>query len=266
MTSKESANGESCILKLKYNNPVPSVKINNIQFYKTNHKNIHISKCGQIYNDKRKNVTFGNYDKDGYLRISVNEPYKGSKGVHSILMETFYGKCPTGYVVDHINSIRNDNRIENLRYVTNAFNVRRGRLGIKPKIAQKTVVKFENNTYNFNSILEFLTFFDMDSRVLYRFKHNKPKGKRQQYIIHSFITMDECNYIELTKFSYKLSLDDKNYEFNSIKSLLEFLNISHIAYYSRYISKKRNCCGYKIIDFNEGLETIEIIMETIKVE
>ena len=263
MTSKESANGGNCILKLKYNNPVPSIKINNIQFYKTNQDNIHVSKSGEVYNSNRKIITKGTYDKDGYLRISVNRPYKGSKGIHAIMMETFYGKCPKGYVVDHINSKRDDNRIENLRYVTNSFNVQRGRIGVKPKISQKTIVRFENEIYNFESIAEFLKFFSIDSRILYRAKHNKPKGKRQQYVLRSFIKKGDCNYIDMVKFSYKLFLNGKEYTFYSISSLLEFLKISEASYYSRYIVKKKNCCGYKVVDFNEGLETIEITMQTL---
>lgn len=264
MISKESANGGNSILELEYNNPVPSIKINNIQFYKSSLENIHVSKCGYVYNDKRNALTKGSYDKDGYLRISVNKPYKGSKGIHAIMMETFYGNCPRGYVVDHINSIRDDNRIENLRYVTNSYNVHRGRVGVKPSISQKTIVRFENKTYTFESIAEFLKFFNMDSRVLYRFKRNEPRGKRQQYIIRSLVENEDCNYIELVKFSYNLILDGVEYKFGSITSLLEFLNIPQLTYYSRYIAKKKNCCGYNVVDFNEGLETIEITMETLE--
>lgn len=263
MTSKESANRENSILKLKYSNPVPSFEINNIQFFKTKHKNIHVSKNGYIFNERKDRITKGKYDKDGYLRVSVNTPYKGSKGVHAIMMETFYGDCPKDYVVDHINSIRDDNRLENLRYVTNSYNVQRGTAGKPSPFAQKTIVEFEDKIYKFNSIEDFLKAFNVDARILHRFKHGVKRTKRQRFVIHSFEVSNDINLIKLIKFSYRLHLNGSEYKFDDISSMLKFLGISHNTYYSRYIAKKKNCCGYKVIDFKEGQETIEITMETL---
>lgn len=44
--------------------------------------------------------------------------------VHRIIWETFYGEIPEGYQIDHINTIRTDNRLDNLRVVTQAENNR----------------------------------------------------------------------------------------------------------------------------------------------
>lgn len=51
----------------------------------------------------------------GYLQITIN---KKSYKVHRIIYETFCGSIPENYVIDHINTVRNDNRLENLRCVT----------------------------------------------------------------------------------------------------------------------------------------------------
>ena len=60
------------------------------------------AKAGQILN------TMGT---DGYLRTSINrKPFK----VHRLAWLYIYGELPT-YTIDHINRIRDDNRIENLR-------------------------------------------------------------------------------------------------------------------------------------------------------
>ena len=51
----------------------------------------------------------------GYLRLSTKV---GSMRVHRVIWETFVGEIPEGYEIDHINTIRDDNRLENLRCVT----------------------------------------------------------------------------------------------------------------------------------------------------
>lgn len=51
----------------------------------------------------------------GYMqmRTKLSQNY-----VHRIIWETFNGEIPDGYQIDHINTIRTDNRLENLRMVT----------------------------------------------------------------------------------------------------------------------------------------------------
>lgn len=46
--------------------------------------------------------------------------------VQRLVAQAFIGDPPGKTVVDHINSIRNDNRVENLRYLTNKENILRG--------------------------------------------------------------------------------------------------------------------------------------------
>ena len=38
--------------------------------------------------------------------------------VHRLVWEAFNGKIPEGYEIDHINTVRDDNRLDNLRVVT----------------------------------------------------------------------------------------------------------------------------------------------------
>ena len=42
--------------------------------------------------------------------------------VHRLVYETFVGEISNGYEIDHINTIRDDNRLENLRCVTSYEN------------------------------------------------------------------------------------------------------------------------------------------------
>lgn len=67
----------------------------------------------------------GYIDCHGY----VCTKYKGKMyKVHRIIWMMFYGEIPDGLQIDHINGIRHDNRIENLRLVTASVNQKNRKL------------------------------------------------------------------------------------------------------------------------------------------
>ena len=59
----------------------------------------------------------------GYLIARILKPKRAIIGSHRIVWETFNGEIPTGYEIDHINTIRDDNRLCNLRLVTRKENM-----------------------------------------------------------------------------------------------------------------------------------------------
>jgi len=56
---------------------------------------------------------------NGYLRTRIDEK---KVLVHTIIALCYLGERPEGKQIDHINSIRNDNRVENLQYITASEN------------------------------------------------------------------------------------------------------------------------------------------------
>ena len=62
----------------------------------------------------------GGLDKDGYIRIKL---FQTRLVAHRVVWAVYHGSWPVG-VLDHIDGNRTNNRVENLRDVTNAENLR----------------------------------------------------------------------------------------------------------------------------------------------
>jgi len=79
----------------------------------------------------RKRETFeteaGWIDAKGYRRLKVK---KMSLSAHRLAWFLYYGEHPKGDI-DHINGIKNDNRIENLRDVSKSINLQNRRTSSK---------------------------------------------------------------------------------------------------------------------------------------
>jgi len=69
----------------------------------------------------RKGDVVGSTDKYGYLVVDVNrKKYR----LHRLIWAIYYKQMPDKNIyIDHINRIKNDNRIENLRLVSNQENM-----------------------------------------------------------------------------------------------------------------------------------------------
>ncbi len=76
-------------------------------------KTFYITDKGDIYNSCRKYK--GGKTKNGYILVQLNHEQKYA---HRLVWEAFNGKIPEGMEIDHINTIRDDNRLCNLRLVT----------------------------------------------------------------------------------------------------------------------------------------------------
>lgn len=86
-----------------------------------------VSKDGLVYRyDKKKDklvLAKSCYVSGGYIRYGIMKNHKHyGVLVHRLVWETFMGEIPNGMVIDHINTIRDDNRLDNLRCVTQKEN------------------------------------------------------------------------------------------------------------------------------------------------
>ena len=64
----------------------------------------------------------------GFVAYSGYRCVARDKKIHQIVMELYGPPCPDpSYVIDHINGDKTDNRVENLQWVSQRDNVRKGR-------------------------------------------------------------------------------------------------------------------------------------------
>ena len=81
------------------------------------YENYSVSNMGNVRNDKTGRILKGLPDKDGYLRVCLcKENKKKTHQIHRLIGLAFLENPDNLPQIDHINQVKNDNRIENLRW------------------------------------------------------------------------------------------------------------------------------------------------------
>lgn len=106
-----------------------------------------ISDCGAVrslYGGKVKYLRNAK-QLDGYEHIDLFCDGKRKHFfVHRLVWEAFVGKIPDGYEIDHINTIRDDNRLVNLRVVTPKENMANQITSARHREAQREAGKLRS--------------------------------------------------------------------------------------------------------------------------
>jgi hypothetical protein len=83
------------------------------------YQNGHLIRKKTINNRAKVGDIAGTYDREGYLQIQINRKIYRA---HRLVWLMLNGPIPVGMEMDHINGIKDDNRIENLRLATSSQN------------------------------------------------------------------------------------------------------------------------------------------------
>jgi len=109
--------------------------------------------------EKWKDKVF-NLDKDGYFHVRIGQRKKNHKDhylVHNVIALCYLGEKSEGYQTDHINSIKTDNRLENLQYITPQQNIQKRKMMNGRNIKGYTLKK--NGTYEAQIAIDNKSFY-----------------------------------------------------------------------------------------------------------
>lgn len=82
--------------------------------------NFYVSKNGEVFSLKSSKICKQHKVNSGYSMVHI---YRAApKTVHSLVLETWSGPRPTDYEGAHLNGIKTDNRLENLKWCTRSEN------------------------------------------------------------------------------------------------------------------------------------------------
>ena len=95
-------------------------------YYHHIYTNFGANKYGQIYNKKTKRVSTGNLMPNGYMKITLSQIGLTQKTlcIHRLVYECFNGQIPLKMQINHIDSNKQNNCIDNLELMTRSENVK----------------------------------------------------------------------------------------------------------------------------------------------
>ena len=106
-----------------------------------------VSTRGRVRSKKTGKIKIASKGTGGYVKIMISKNYSQRLlSVHRLVAEAFIPKQEGKEYVDHINTIRTDNRVENLRWVTksenqsNPITIERNRIATKKRYVKETKV------------------------------------------------------------------------------------------------------------------------------
>jgi len=110
---------------------------------------------------------------DGYFRVYIGSR-KNHKDhlVHNIITLCYLGEKPEGYQTDHINSIRTDNRLENLQYITQQQNTQK----------RKTMNGRNIKGYRLTKYGTYKAQIKVDNKTIYLGAYDTEEEARQTYL------------------------------------------------------------------------------------
>lgn len=162
------------------------ITFNNIEFYKIkDFETYFVSKCGNVYSKKRNAYTLNSnkilkkiYDKDGYCYLKLYD--KNSKRFHKricrLVAETFINNPKNKPCVNHKNGVKDDDRVENLEWVTYSENEKHKYYILGRESSNKNkfgrLNKLSKKVYQYDIKLNLIKIWDSNMDIMRHYKQN----------------------------------------------------------------------------------------------
>ena len=107
----------------------------------------YISNLGRIKNIKNNNLLEGSLNKEGYKRCTLRVNNKSKSFlIHKLVYFTFNNiEEKDGYVINHKDGNKINNKLENLEYISNSENVLHGKYKLNSEKGKKICYKMDDN-------------------------------------------------------------------------------------------------------------------------
>jgi len=125
------------------------------EWRKIENYNYSISTLGRVRNDDTNKYLSIQTDYNGYKYVQLNKNKKKKNiRIHRLIACAFLDNPENNPVVDHINRIKDDNRLENLRWCTRSGNSQNTGVYTNNKLQEKNICKYSDREYYYCEIMK----------------------------------------------------------------------------------------------------------------
>lgn len=198
---------------------------------------------GEIRNKNTGHVLKPQHDScGGYSMVNVrhNDGYFHTVRVHVLIAETFLGPRPIGYDVEHIDTNKKNNRLDNLEYCTRSENVKRAyQKGLNSFVIPVRIVETGEE---FQTIEDCARHINGDAELIRQCLN--PKYSRKKHKNYHFEALGDNN---TGRTKTKVKIVETGEVFDSLRECERAIDGAHTN-----ISKAiKTGCSYKDLHFEE---------------